>query len=81
MIDVDSRFVEICDTLSIGALIENMLLKETTQQLVGAIALGYAAETPTQRPSSNLLGTKNLKRRFQSNAGQEFLKIFIRWFC
>ena len=28
-IDTDSRFVEICDTLSIGASIENMLLKAT----------------------------------------------------
>ena len=29
MVDADSRFVEICDTLSIGASIENMLLKAT----------------------------------------------------
>ena len=75
MIDADNRIVEICDTLSIGASIENMLLKatepdlgtlwiantcyaykeltdylETTHQLVGAIALGYPAEMPTQRP-------------------------------
>lgn len=28
-IDTDSRFVEICDPLSIGASIENMLLKAT----------------------------------------------------
>lgn len=28
-VDADSRFVEICDTLSIGASIENMLLKAT----------------------------------------------------
>lgn len=74
-IDTDHRFTEICDTLSIGASIENMLLKaadmglgtlwiantcfaykeltaylNTTEQLVGAIALGYAAENPTQRP-------------------------------
>ena len=74
-VDVDSRFVEICDTLSIGASIENMLLKateiglgtlwiantcyaykelteylETTQQLVGAIALGYADGIPVQPP-------------------------------
>lgn len=74
-IDADSRITEICDTLSIGASIENMLLKatelglgtlwiantcyayeelteylETTHQLVGAIALGYADETPNQRP-------------------------------
>lgn len=74
-IDTDNRFVEICDTLSIGASIENMLLKatdmglgtlwiantcyayeelttylNTTNQLVGAIALGYANENPAQRP-------------------------------
>ena len=79
MVDADSRFVEICDTLSIGASIENMLLKatdmglgtlwiantcyaykelteylETTQQLVGAIALGYADEMPTQRPRKKM---------------------------
>lgn len=77
-INVDNRFVEIFDTLSIGASIENMLLKateiglgtlwiantcyaykelteylETTQQLVGAIALGYADEKTTQRPRKN----------------------------
>lgn len=74
-IDADSRFVEIFDTLSIGASIENMLLKATelglgtlwiantcyaykelteylgtNLQLVGAIALGYADEAPSQRP-------------------------------
>lgn len=74
-IDTDNRFTEICDTLSIGAAIENMLLKatdmglgtlwiantcyayeelttylNTTKQLVGAIALGYADENPAQRP-------------------------------
>lgn len=79
VIDVDSRFVEICDTLSIGASIENMLLKateiglgtlwiantcysykelteylDTTHQLVGAIAVGYADETPNQRPRKNM---------------------------
>lgn len=79
VIDPDSRFAEICDTLSIGASIENMLLKATemnlgtlwiantcyaykeiteylgtTQQLVGAIALGYADESPTQRPRKNI---------------------------
>lgn len=79
MVDADSRFVEICDTLSIGASIENMLLKateiglgtlwiantcyayrelteylETTQQLVGAIALGYADEEPSQRPRKQM---------------------------
>ncbi|MDO5401933.1 MAG: nitroreductase family protein [Eubacteriales bacterium] len=74
-IDPDKRFVEICDNLSIGASIENMLLKatdmglgtlwiantcyaykeltsylDTSMQLVGTIALGYANENPTQRP-------------------------------
>lgn len=74
-IDTDNRFIEICDTLSIGASIENMLLKatdmglgtlwiantcyayeelttylNTTMQLVGVIALGYANENPAQRP-------------------------------
>ena len=74
-IDTDGRFVEIFDTLSIGASIENMLLEatamglgtlwiantcyaykeltqylETSNQLVGAIALGYADEEPQQRP-------------------------------
>jgi len=78
-INADSRFVEICDTLSIGASIENMLLKatelglgtlwiantcyayneltqylETSQQLVGAIALGYANEAPMQRPRKKM---------------------------
>ncbi len=78
-IDADSRFVEICDTLSIGASIENMLLKatelglgtlwiantcyaykelteylESSQQLVGAIALGYADETPAPRPRKKI---------------------------
>ena len=78
-IDTDSRFTEICDTLSIGASIENMLLKateiglgtlwiantcyaykelttylDTTQQLVGAIALGYADEEPPQRPRKQI---------------------------
>jgi len=78
-INADSRFVEICDTLSTGASIENMLLKatelglgtlwiantcyayneltqylETSQQLVGAIALGYANEAPMQRPRKKM---------------------------
>lgn len=78
-INADSRFVEICDTLSIGASVENMLLKatelglgtlwiantcyaykeltqylETSQQLVGAIALGYANEAPMQRPRKKM---------------------------
>lgn len=79
VVDVDNRITEICDTLSIGASIENMLLKatemglgtlwiantcyaykelteylETTQQLVGAIALGYADESPMQRPRKKI---------------------------
>lgn len=74
-LDADHRITEICDTLSIGASVENMLLKaeelgigtlwiantcfaypeltaylKTDRQLVGAVALGYADETPLQRP-------------------------------
>lgn len=74
-INSDDRITEICDTLSIGASIENMLLKATEiglgtlwiantcfaykdltsfigeeGQLIGAIALGYADESPNQRP-------------------------------
>ncbi len=77
-INSDDRITEICDTLSIGASIENILLKSTeigigtlwiantcfaypelvdflnTQnQLIGAIALGYANETPPPRPRKN----------------------------
>ena len=78
-IDTDSRVTEICDILSIGASIENILLRpeeislgtlwivntcyaypeltahlQTEYQLVGAIAVGYAAEKSTQRPRKNL---------------------------
>ena len=74
-ISTDKPFSEICDSLSIGAAVENMLLKAielgigslwiantcfaynelvdyigTTYQLVGAISLGYANETPAARP-------------------------------
>ncbi len=74
-IDADSRIIEMCDLLSIGASIENMLLKATElglgtlwiantcyayeelasflgteHQLVGAVALGFADESPSQRP-------------------------------
>ena len=74
-ISADKRISEICDSLSIGAAVENMLLKatelgigslwiantcfaynelvdyiDTTYQLVGAISLGYANETPAARP-------------------------------
>lgn len=78
-IDSDERISEICDSLSIGASIENMILAaedmglgslwiantcfayselteylETDKQLVGAIAIGYANERPTQRPRKPL---------------------------
>lgn len=78
-LDVDDRFTEINDLLSIGASIENMLLKAEelnigtlwigntcfayqelmeyigfTAELVGAIALGYRAETPSMRPRKKI---------------------------
>lgn len=78
-IDTEQRIVEICDSLSIGAAIENILLKaeelgigtlwiantcfayqelvtylNTEHQLVGAIAVGYADEHPSQRPRKEL---------------------------
>ncbi len=78
-VDNDEHITELCDTLSIGALIENMLLAaeelglgtlwiadtcfayrelvtylETEQQLVGAVAVGYPDETPSQRPRKQL---------------------------
>ena len=78
-VDNDEHITELCDTLSIGALIENMLLAaeelglgtlwiantcfayrelvtylETEQQLVGAVAVGYSDETPSQRPRKQL---------------------------
>lgn len=78
-LDVDDRFKEMNDLLSIGASIENMLLKAeelnigtlwigntcfayqelaeyvgTTSELVGAIALGYRAETPSMRPRKKM---------------------------
>lgn len=74
-ISVDERVTEICDSLSIGASVENMLLRATElgigslwiantcfaykelvefigteNQLVGAVALGYADECPNARP-------------------------------
>lgn len=77
-INADDRVTEICDSLSIGASIENILLKSTEigvgtlwiantcfaypelttylntdHQLIGAIALGYANETPLPRPRKN----------------------------
>ena len=78
-LDVDDRFTEMNDLLSIGASIENMLLKAeelnigtlwigntcfayqelieyigSTAELVGAIALGYKAETTAMRPRKRL---------------------------
>ncbi len=78
-IDSERRVSEICDTLSIGASIENMLLKATELgygtlwiantcfaydeliefteikgQLVGAVSLGIADETPAKRPRKPL---------------------------
>lgn len=75
----DERVTEIVDSLSIGAAIENMLLKaeklgigtlwiantcfaypelmeymEEEGQLVCAVALGYANETPSARPRKSL---------------------------
>ncbi len=46
-LDADDRLTEMNDLLSIGASIENMLLKA---ELVGEIALGYKAGTPSMRP-------------------------------
>ena len=73
-IDMDGRFTEICDSLSIGAAIENMLLRAqqfgigslwigntcfayndmvevipSKGQLIGAVAVGYAAEKPVSK--------------------------------
>lgn len=79
VLNADQRFTEICDSLSIGAFIENMLLQaeelgigslwiantcfayaeltaylRTDCQLIGAVALGYAEESPLQRPRKSL---------------------------
>ena len=78
-LDFENRIMEINDTLSIGASIQNILLKaeqlgigtlwigntcfayreltaylKTTNQLIGAIALGYPQEKPAPRPRKNL---------------------------
>lgn len=78
-IDNDERITEICDSLSIGAAVENMLLAaqqlglgalwiantcfayreltayiNTNEQLVCAIAIGYANENPNPRPRMSL---------------------------
>lgn len=75
----DERVFEICDSLSIGAAVENMLLKaeslglgtlwiantffaytelteylQTDGHIVSAVALGYADETPAQRPRKGM---------------------------
>lgn len=78
-VDSDERITEVCDSLSIGASVENMLLAaeemglgalwiantcfsyaelvtylNTEEQLVCAIAIGYANENPEQRPRKSL---------------------------
>lgn len=78
-IDTDNRITEICDTLSIGASVQNILLTATELgygtlwiantcfaynelvdyigikgQLVGAISLGIANESPNSRPRKDL---------------------------
>lgn len=78
-VDSDDRVTEICDTLSIGAAVQNMLLAaerlslgtlwiantyfayteltellQTEGQLVGAVAVGYAEESPEARPRKDL---------------------------
>ena len=78
-VNADERLAEICDSLSIGASIQNMLLKATKLglgtlwiantcfayndmvevipskgQLIGAVAVGYAAEKPYPRPRKKL---------------------------
>ena len=79
-IDADDRVTEICDTLSIGASVQNILLTATELgygtlwiantcfaynelvefmdikgQLVGAVSLGIANETPDQRPRKDFI--------------------------
>lgn len=78
-IDNDERITEICDTLSIGASVQNILIAaqelglgtlwiantcfayreltvylNTNEQLARAIAVGYKAENPNQRPRKSL---------------------------
>lgn len=59
-IDADHRITEICDTLSIGASIENIAYPELTaylktkDPLVGAVAMGYADEAPMPGPRKAL---------------------------
>ena len=79
-INADDRVTEICDTLSIGASVQNILLTATELgygtlwiantcfaynelvdfidikgQLVGAISLGIANETPASRPRKDFV--------------------------
>lgn len=79
VLDAEGRFVEICDSLSIGAFVQNMLLKAEELgigslwigntcfaydklmeyigeegQLIGAVALGIADETPDVRPRKSI---------------------------
>lgn len=81
-VNTGERITEICDTLSIGASIQNILLTatqlglgtlwiantcfaypeltaylKTDCQLVGAVAVGYAAESPGERPRKNVQDT------------------------
>lgn len=78
-VDNDERLSEICDSLSVGASVENMLLAaeelglgtlwiantcfaypelaaylNTEDQIVGAVAVGFADEEPPQRPRKRL---------------------------
>ncbi len=78
-IETDKRISEICDSLSIGAAIENMILEAgskgiaslwiantcfaypelineigTDDQLVSAVAIGYADENPNARPRKKM---------------------------
>lgn len=78
-IDNDGRIAEICDSLSIGAAVQNMLLSaenlglgtlwiantcfaypelteflKTDEQLIGAVAVGYADEFPSARSRKSI---------------------------
>ena len=90
-LDADERFTEICDSLSIGAFIENMLLQaekmgigtlwiantcfayqelvsylKVQGQLMGAVALGYAAQQPDRRPRKALDEIVVFEEKFES---------------
>ena len=65
-IEREKRIVEICDALSIGAAVENMIANTcfayneliefigTDNQLTGIVAVGAANEAPTKRPRKAL---------------------------